>query len=198
MELHKEGNKYCFSSSSSSPPLSEVVYSTVDGVLGEEEVPELEAAFLQPRVVVYDGVCHLCHNGVKWLIKVDEYRQIKFCCLQSEAAEPYLNYCGVDREDVLHRFLFVEGPNTYSQGSTAALRIASYLPPPYSALKALMIIPTPLRDAVYDYVSKCRYDWYGKEEDCEALQDPEILQRFVDRKEIWDRCQDKYREGYDQ
>ena len=56
--------------------------------------------------------------GVKWVIKADKHRKIKFCCVQSETAEPYLRLCGLDREDVLRRFLFVEGPGLYHQGST--------------------------------------------------------------------------------
>ncbi|PWA85309.1 thiol-disulfide oxidoreductase DCC [Artemisia annua] len=55
---------------------------------------------------------------VKLVIKADKDRKIKFCCLQSEAAEPYMRICGVDREDVLRRFLFIEGPDAYHQGST--------------------------------------------------------------------------------
>ncbi|KAI3985796.1 hypothetical protein MKX01_026582 [Papaver californicum] len=196
-----------------------------DGVLVDEVVSELQAGFLQPRVVVYDGGCRFCHNGlslslslyiyiyiyiyiccclsifhivllllIKRLIKIDKFRKIKLCYLQSQVDEQYMDYCGVDRESVLRHFLFIEGPNTFSQGSTSALRVASYLPLPYSALKVLLIIPAPVRDAVYDYVAKHRYDWFGKQEDCEALQDPEVHQRFVDRKEIWDRCREKYHE----
>ena len=56
--------------------------------------------------------------GVKWVIQADKDRKIKFCCLQSQAAEPYMRLCGVDREDVLRRFLFIEGPDAYHQGST--------------------------------------------------------------------------------
>ncbi|XP_022151246.1 uncharacterized protein LOC111019215 isoform X2 [Momordica charantia] len=77
---------------------------------------------LQPRVVVYDGVCHLCHRGVKWVIKADKYKKIKFCCLQSRAAEPYLRLSGLDREDISRRFLFVEGYGSYYQASAAALK----------------------------------------------------------------------------
>lgn len=139
---------------------------------------------LQPRVIIYDGVCHLCHRGVKWVIKVDKYEKIKFCCLQSKAAEPYLRLCGVDREDVLRRFLFIEGPEAYYEGSTAALKVASYLPFPYSVLSALTVIPAPLRDAVYDYVAKRRYDWFGKEEECIVMRDKELLERFIDRDEM--------------
>ncbi|CBI32095.3 hypothetical protein VitviT2T_000800 [Vitis vinifera] len=150
-------------------------------------VKPLIPTLLQPRVVVYDGVCHLCHQGVKRVIAADKHRKIKFCCLQSKAAEPYLRVCGLDREDVLRRFLFIEGPGLYHQASTAALRVLSYLPLPYSALSTLLIIPTPLRDAIYDYVAKRRYDWFGKEEDCLVLKEKEMLERFIDREEMLDQ-----------
>ncbi|XP_065859583.1 uncharacterized protein [Euphorbia lathyris] len=142
---------------------------------------------LQPRVVVYDGVCHLCHRGVKWVIEADKYRKIKFCCLQSKAAEPYLRYCGLEQEDVLRRFVFIEGPGLYHQASTAALRVVSYLPLPYSALSAFSVVPTPLRDAVYDYIAKRRYDWFGKADSCLVLKETELLERFIDRDEMMRR-----------
>ncbi|KAK9750975.1 hypothetical protein RND81_02G233600 [Saponaria officinalis] len=144
---------------------------------------------LQPRVVIFDGVCPLCHSGVKWVIRADKYRKIKFCCLQSETAEPYMKLCGVDREDVLRRFIFIEGLGQYHQASTAALKVASYLPFPYSALSSLLVIPTPARDAVYDYVAKRRYKWFGKKDECLVLQEPEMLERFIDREEILGRHQ---------
>ncbi|KAH0878393.1 hypothetical protein HID58_065787 [Brassica napus] len=151
-------------------------------------MPITMQAHLQPRVVVYDGVCHLCHGGVKWIIKADKYRKIKFCCLQSKAAEPYLTVSGVTKEDVQKRFLFIEGLGSYHQASTAALRVVSYLPLPYSALKAFAIVPTPLRDSVYDYVANNRYNWFGKAEDCLVLKEKELLERFIDRDELIDRC----------
>ena len=65
----------------------------------------------------------------------------------------------------------------------------SYLPLPYSALSSLLITPTPLRDAIYDYVAKRRYDWFGKEEDCLVLKETEMLERFIDRDELLDHNQ---------
>jgi predicted DCC family thiol-disulfide oxidoreductase YuxK len=55
---------------------------------------------------------------VKWVIRTDKHAKIKFCCVQSKAAEPYLRLVGMDREDVLRRVLFVEGPEAYYEGST--------------------------------------------------------------------------------
>ncbi|KAJ1696116.1 hypothetical protein LUZ63_004628 [Rhynchospora breviuscula] len=140
---------------------------------------------LQPRVLIYDGVCHLCHRGVKWVIKTDKYRKIKFCCLQSRAAEPYLRLLALHREDVRRRLLFVEGPAAYYQGSAAVLMVASYLPFPYSALSSLLIIPAPLRDAVYDYIAKNRYKWFGREDECIVMREKELLDRFIDRDEMF-------------
>lgn len=62
--------------------------------------------------------CSFDFLGVKLVIKADKYQKIKFCCLQSETAEPYMKLCGVEREDVLRRFIFIEGLGQYHQGST--------------------------------------------------------------------------------
>ncbi|XP_050203678.1 uncharacterized protein LOC126653785 [Mercurialis annua] len=179
-----------FSSSSSSPSPTGVAVDDDDLLYSDTTLlkpPLTNPTLLQPRVVVYDGVCHLCHGGVKWVIKADKYRKIKFCCVQSKAAEPYLRLCGLGRQQVLRRFLFIEGPDSYHQASTAALRVLSYLPLPYSALGALLIIPTPLRDAVYDYIAKRRYNWFGKAGDCLVLNEKELLERFIDRDEMMNR-----------
>jgi predicted DCC family thiol-disulfide oxidoreductase YuxK len=48
----------------------------------------------------------------------------------------------------------------------------------------LLIVPTPLRDAVYDYIAKNRYDWFGKDDECIVAKDKEILERFIDREEM--------------
>ncbi|XP_058776853.1 uncharacterized protein LOC131651202 [Vicia villosa] len=168
--------------------LSSASTTTVDVDVSASSVAKLVTpTFLQPRVVLYDGVCHLCHGGVKWVIRADKDRKIKFCCVQSNAAEPYLRASGLEREDVLRRFLFIEGLNVFSQGSTAALRVLSYLPLPYSSLSWLWVIPTPIRDAVYDYIAKNRYEWFGKAEDCLVLQEKELLERFIDREEMMKR-----------
>lgn len=73
-------------------------------------------------------------TGVKWVIGVDKYRKIKFCCLQSKAAEPYLALCGLDREDVLRRFVFVEGPGLYHQASTGIFSNRMVVCLPFMAL----------------------------------------------------------------
>ncbi|KAM3706485.1 hypothetical protein ACJW31_03G155200 [Castanea mollissima] len=169
------------------PDVADVEEDEEEVVFSDTDKTAAEPTLLQPRVLVYDGVCHLCHGGVKWVIQADKYKKIKYCCVQSKAAEPYLRLCGLEREDVLRRFLFVEGPGLYHRASTAALKVMSYLPLPYSALSTLLVVPTPLRDPVYDYIAKRHYNWFGKSEDCLVLKEKELLERFIDREEMMDR-----------
>lgn len=68
----------------------------------------------------------------------------------------------------------------------AALKVASYLPFPYSTLSGLLVVPVSIRDAVYDYVAKHRYGWFGKSTEC-ILPTDDVLERFVDKLEIQER-----------
>lgn len=55
------------SCSSSSPPLACAPVADAlitDDLLLDAAKVESEPALLRPRVVVYDGVCHLCHQGI--------------------------------------------------------------------------------------------------------------------------------------
>lgn len=75
----------------------------------------------------------------------------------------------------------------YLTFAAAALRVLAHLPLPYSALSYLMIVPTPLRDAIYDHVAKKRYKWFGKSDDCLVLREQDLLDRFIDREELLER-----------
>jgi predicted DCC family thiol-disulfide oxidoreductase YuxK len=74
---------------------------------------------------------------------------LKFAWLQSEFAASILPK---DAPDSL--ILFVDG-NLYYR-STAALKLCHYLNPPYNWAKYFLLIPRPIRDGVYDFISKNR------------------------------------------
>jgi predicted DCC family thiol-disulfide oxidoreductase YuxK len=42
-----------------------------------------------------------------------------------------------------------------------------------------MIVPRPLRDAIYDLVARRRYRWFGRRETC-MVPGPGIRDRFLD------------------
>jgi hypothetical protein len=46
---------------------------------------------------------------------------------------------------------------------------------------------TIYRDAIYDYIAKNRYNWFGKEMSALSfvMQEMELLERFIDRDEMF-------------
>ncbi|MNC72147.1 hypothetical protein D3C75_1231620 [compost metagenome] len=62
--------------------------------------------------------------------------------------------------------------------SAAVLRIARRLRFPWPAAYLFIIIPRPLRDALYRLVARNRYRWFGRDEQC-MVPTPEIRKRFL-------------------
>jgi predicted DCC family thiol-disulfide oxidoreductase YuxK len=81
-------------------------------------------------------------------------------------------------QENFHTFVLIEGDRVYTK-STAALRIAKHLRRGWNLLYGLIIIPKFLRDAVYNWVSKNRYKWFGKRDSC-RLPSPEEKALFLD------------------
>ena len=63
--------------------------------------------------------------------------------------------------------------------SDAILRALTLLPLPWNLATFLRIFPRFFRDAVYDFVVRNRYEWFGKRESC-RLPSPEERSRFLD------------------
>ena len=62
--------------------------------------------------------------------------------------------------------------------STAALKLGEYLKGVYSLGFVFLIVPPFIRNWVYDYISKNRYKWYGKQESC-IVPDKNLAKRFL-------------------
>ena len=127
-------------------------------------------------IVLFDGVCNLCNGAVDFIIDRDPQARFRFAALQSEAARPLLERCGLPAE-FLGNIVLVEDGACYLR-STAALRIARRLATPWPLLYALVLVPRPLRDALYDWLARNRYRWFGKRESC-RMPPPELEARFL-------------------
>ncbi|MFB6249245.1 MAG: thiol-disulfide oxidoreductase DCC family protein [Salinibacter sp.] len=128
-------------------------------------------------VVLFDGVCNLCNGAVNLIIDRDPTGYFRFAPLQSDAAAAYLDDADGAAGD-LGTLVLVEDGQTYVR-STAALRIARRLTAPWPLLFLAIVVPRPLRDAVYDWVARHRYDWFGKRDQCRRPT-PALRDRFLD------------------
>lgn len=127
-------------------------------------------------VVIFDGVCNLCNASVDFIIRHDEAGVFKVSANQHETGRKILAEQGVDPHQVDTVFLYENG--TLYRRSTAALRIARRLGFPWNLLYGFIIIPSPIRDAVYKVIAQNRYRWFGKKETC-RLPTPEERERFL-------------------
>ncbi|MDQ7039477.1 MAG: thiol-disulfide oxidoreductase DCC family protein [Rhodothermus sp.] len=128
-------------------------------------------------IVLFDGVCNLCNGFVNFIMDRDPAGYFKFGALQSEAARPYLERLGL-QPDYMDSIVLIENDRCY-RDSTAALRILRRLKGPWPLLYGLIVVPRPLRDAVYRWIARNRYRWFGRREQC-RVPTPDLLARFLD------------------
>lgn len=135
-----------------------------------------------PRVF-FDGICNLCNASVRWLIEHDRKARFRLASLQSVAARRELEkYLPRDQIEALPDAIVLIDEKGIHTRSTAALRIASGLGLPWSMLSAGLVVPRVLRDAVYDFVARNRYRWFGHRDAC-MVPTPETAARFLDADE---------------
>ena len=127
-------------------------------------------------VILFDGVCNLCSGAVKFIIKRDCKELFRFASLQSPFATNLINEVGLKgRVDSI--VLFLNGEVFIK--SDAALTIARKMNFPWPLLYGFIVIPKGIRNLVYDYIARNRYQWFGKSDQC-MVPTPEISKRFVE------------------
>ncbi|WP_248547863.1 thiol-disulfide oxidoreductase DCC family protein [Paenibacillus sp. FSL R10-2796] len=127
-------------------------------------------------IVLIDGVCHLCQGVVRFIIPRDPDAKFLFAPLQNEIAAKLMKESGL-QPGQLNTVILLENGVYYTE-SAAALRIARKLRFPWPAAYVFILVPRPLRNALYRYVAKNRYRWFGRDEQC-MLPTPEIKRRFL-------------------
>ena len=128
-------------------------------------------------IILFDGVCNLCHRSVQFVLPRDKKGVFRFASLQSPVGQALLKKYGLS-DGQTDSFVLVEMGRVYTR-SSAALRVVKKLKGLWPLLTVTWIVPRPLRDRVYDYVARHRYQWFGKEESC-WLPTPEWKGRFLD------------------
>lgn len=127
-------------------------------------------------IVLFDGVCNLCNGSVRFLLRRDRRRRFRFAALQSAAGRGLLEQHGLPT-GTLDTIVVLEGGRARVQ-SDAALHLARRLPWPWPVLAVFTPLPRPLRDALYAFVARHRYRWFGRTESC-MLPTPEVADRFL-------------------
>ncbi|MDB5197943.1 MAG: thiol-disulfide oxidoreductase family protein [Flaviaesturariibacter sp.] len=127
-------------------------------------------------IILFDGVCNYCNSMVNFVIRQDKQQRFRFAPLQSEAGKRLVTQYGVDDPN-MDSFVLIWKGKAY-QKSTAALNVMNLLPWYWKEVQILRIVPSFLRDQIYDFVARNRYKWFGKKESC-MIPTPELRDRFL-------------------
>jgi predicted DCC family thiol-disulfide oxidoreductase YuxK len=124
-------------------------------------------------VVLFDGICNLCSGAVQFIIKHDKKRVFRFASLQSGFGQKVMQQFGLPADE-LNSFILFTGSKIYTK-STGALMIFRRLNGLLPLVYGFIVVPKFIRDAVYAYIARNRYKWFGKKDTCwiptEALQE---------------------------
>ena len=133
-------------------------------------------------IVLYDGVCGLCNRAVQFLLKRDRLDRLQFASLQSDLAAKVLNRHGLDPKglDTVYAVLNYGEPNeTLLAKGDAFLFFAGVVGGIWSVARVVKIMPRPVRNRLYDFVARHRYQVFGKSESC-MLPDPKQRHKFLE------------------
>ncbi|MBC7850638.1 MAG: thiol-disulfide oxidoreductase DCC family protein [Chitinophagaceae bacterium] len=128
-------------------------------------------------VILFDGVCNLCSNSVQFVLKRDHTNSFQFGSLQGDYGQTMLKKYNLPANE-FNSFMLIEDDRLYTK-SSGALRMLKKLGSGWQLLYGFIIVPKFIRDAVYDFIAKNRYKWFGKKEAC-WLPKPEWKERFLE------------------
>ena len=133
-----------------------------------------------PLLLLFDGDCLLCDGVVQWLAAHDPHNRLRFASLQSGLGQCLLQAHGLPA-DYRASIVAIAEPTVW-QESAAVLRILQALGGGWQ-VPALVgrLIPRFLRDALYRFVARNRYSWFGhrKADEACALPTPALRTRLL-------------------
>ena len=124
----------------------------------------MSATDANDRVVVFDGICHVCSGWVQFMERHRIEPRFKLMPMQSEAGKALLTAHGIDPEDPA-TFLVLDGGRQFTQ-SDGAIHVIAALGGAWVLFKAAQVIPKPWRDALYRLLARNRYRWFGQRSTC--------------------------------
>lgn len=127
-------------------------------------------------VLLFDGVCNLCCSSVQFVLARNKKENIQFASLQSEFGQKALQEAQLPI-DYTSSLVLLEDGKIFVK-SEAALRLSKHLNGLWKLCSVFLLVPSFIRNAVYDLIARHRYRWFGKQEVC-WLPDPKWKGRFL-------------------
>lgn len=128
------------------------------------------------NIILFDGICKLCHFSVRFVIRHDKDEKFRFAQLQSAIAKGFLEKAGLP-PDYQNGLVYVQKDNVFLD-STAVLKILKELSGIWKLFYVFILIPRKIRDGLYQFIARTRYRIFGKYQKC-PLPSKEWDHRFL-------------------
>ncbi len=137
-----------------------------------EEVGRFEPRPGQPNVkrsrqavVIFDGECVFCNRWVDLLMRFDRHDVFRFAARQTGMGASLMRASRLARKRRLGSIVLVED-GTVLLRSAAVLRMLDLLGFPFSLAAVFRLIPSTLRDSIYEWFARNRLKWFGRRTTC--------------------------------
>jgi|SRR5690625_5015002 len=127
------------------------------------------------KIILFDGDCNFCHSSVQFIMKRDPNVHFNFASLQSKIGQKLITNLGIPQN--IDSLLVIDQNKWYSK-SSAALHICKHLTGFWKLLYPLIIIPKPIRNLLYQIISKNRYKLNQNQSNCK-LPTSDTKNRFL-------------------
>jgi predicted DCC family thiol-disulfide oxidoreductase YuxK len=132
-------------------------------------------------VLLYDGVCGVCNSAVGTILRFDRRGTLRFAALDSDFARDIASrhpeLVGIDSA------VYVRDAGRPTEAvdirSAALLRVAAYLGGWWRIALAAYMIPSQVRDWLYERFAAVRYRAGGRYDAC-PIPSPDVRCRFLD------------------
>lgn len=148
---------------------------------------EHEEATPSHLFLFYDHSCVICSTLVRFLIRIDSSKQLRFISLRSPSGNE-LNRLVAKKISVAHldTLIVLEGSTVYIY-SSAVLHVLRSMGYPWSIFGVFSYLPTLLRNFCYRVFAKYRKRFQGECVYCLVPEDGEESYLFPDKVSIPDR-----------
>jgi predicted DCC family thiol-disulfide oxidoreductase YuxK len=140
------------------------VSARMGAVIGGKGEDRESVASCADRVVVYDGYCHVCSGGVRFLERFQATPPFLLLPTQSVQGRQLLARHDIDPDDP-STFLVLDQGRVYT-ASDASIHMLIAMGGAWRLAHVARIVPRRWRDAAYRLLARNRYRWFGRRATC--------------------------------
>ena len=115
-------------------------------------------------ILIFDGHCVLCSSFARFILRHDRQRRFRLMAAQTPLGAALYRHFGLNPTDYETNILIEDGRAWLK--SEGSIRIFERLGLPWSLMSVARLLPTGMRDRLYEMVARNRLRWFGTRATC--------------------------------